>query len=667
MTHADCWKTSGAGLREFDLSEGASRAAADRFTARASVVVAVALCGAVASGATWKGTDGGSLDVAENWQNAGSTYAIRLQQSAPFTISEDGVSLPSGTTSVRLQYEYSPRAYTNRFDSGWWTLKHIGSFYVQGGATLVQECGILSPSSEGFVTAQDVGTNVSTTNTRYVISGADAQHYGTTLKICAQSSAPAATGPVQPDLIVENGGNVQLTGDLQLFGGWSVSRSRVSGARSIMTANALQMGNMEAEKRPGLVRELAFDDFATGTFNATSLIGGLSGGNWLTVRNHAAVEFKGAVYLSSTECASSNNVMDVDGGMVTVANAITAGSSAGSWGNGLVVRNGGVVRLTGDDTTAVKIGESGHENFAVVTGAGSALDCGSAKLFVGGQTGSRGDGTRNGNTLTVADGASFATASEAHVGRAGNDCRLSVTNGSTFVAGKLCLYPSGVFYAEDSSVTITNGIIFSEGGGEATFRNSTVHFALPAVANLESNGGMISFHGSEVTADHRFNPSGAQFAMRFDDSRFTFAPNEWFITGTQTDASETRRLVFEGADPHLKITGSSGFYLRGAVTLEFNLSSAGFSKDHPVIDLQHASAKFNGDAATKADRTLLVNVSESCPSGTYTLLRGAGADTLFADGTVTCPSPRARVTTATVDGVAEVQVKVRGGLIIYVL
>ena len=664
MTHADCWKTSGAGSSRVRLDGRHAERSRASLAARASVAATVALCGAVASGATWKGTTGGNLDDATNWNLSGTTYAIRLQQSGPFTISGDGVGIPNGTASSRLQYEYSPRAYTNHFAAG--TLSLAGLFYVQGGATLVQESGILSPSSDGFVTAQDVGTNVSTTNTRYVISGADAQHYGTTLKICAQSSAPAATGPVQPDLIVENGGNVTLSGDLQLFGGWSVSRSRVTGARSIVTANALQMGNTEAEKRPGLVRELAFDDFATGTFNATSLIGGLSGGNWLAVRNHAAVEFKGAVYLSSTECASSNTVMEVDGGTVTVANSIAAGSSAGAWGNGLVIRNGGLVRLTGDSLTAVKIGEAGHENFAVVTGAGSALDCGNAKLFIGGQIGSR-DGTRNGNALTIADGASFATASEAHVGRAGNDCRLSVTNGSTFVAGKLCLYPSGVFYAEDSSVTITNGITYSEGGGEATFRNSTVHFALPATVNLESNGGMISFHGSEVTADRRFNPSGAQFAMRFDDSRFTFAPNEWFITGTQTDASETRRLVFEGADPHLKITGSSGFYLRGAVTLEFNLSSAGFSKDHPVIDLQHASAKFNGDAATKSDRTLLVNVSESCPSGTYTLLRGAGADTLFADGTVTCTSPRARVVTATVDGVAEVQVKVRGGLVIYVL
>ena len=74
--------------------------------------------------------------------------------------------------------------------------------------------------------------------------------------------------------------------------------------------------------------------------------------------------------------------------------------------------------------------------------------------------------------------------------------------------------------------------------------------------------------------------------MRLDDSRYTFNPNEWFMTGMQADASETRRYVFEGADPHLKITGSNGMYLRGNVTLEFNLSGAGFPTDHPVSEIQ---------------------------------------------------------------------------------
>lgn len=138
------------------------------------------------------------------------------------------------------------------------------------------------------------------------------------------------------------------------------------------------------------------------------------------------------------------------------------------------------------------------------------------------------------------------------------------------------------------------------------------------------------------------------------------------MTGMQADASETRRYVFEGADPHLKITGSNGMYLRGNVTLEFNLSGAGFPTDHPVIDLQHASAKFSGDAVTKANRALVVNVTGSCPPGTYTLLRGTDADKLFADGTIICTSTRAKVKTATVNGVAELQVRVSGGLIVLV-
>lgn len=621
------------------------------------------LGGFAAQAAVWNVTTaGGNLDKAENWNPpSGSTWAIRVQQSGPFTISEDRVGLPIADT-VGLQYDYSPRFYTNHFTAGW-TFSHKGTLFVQGGATLVQESGTMNPSGDTSVLAPSIGSNVTTTNTRYVISGKDAAHSGTKLKIGAQTTAPAATGPVQPDLIVEKGATVNLSSDLLVNGGWSVSRSLVTGSGSSLSAYILTMGGTDAERQPGLVRELSFDDHATGSFSSTSMIGSLSGGNRLAVRNGASVSFDGAVYVSSTADASSNNVVEVDGGTLTLASALSVGSSAGSWGNGLLILNGGTVRLTGNgDNQTLKVGQPGCGNFVTVAGAGSSLDCGSTKVFVGGQAGSR-DGTYDGNMMTVADGAEFSTANDVHVGRYGNDCRLSVTNGASFVAGMLCVYTSGVFYAEKSAVALTNGITFADGGGEATFKDSGVRFAIVG-KSVGGTGGVLSFVGSEVEAKQRFDPTGDLFTMRLDDSRFTYDPNAWFITGSKSDASETRHYVFEGANPHLKITGGTGMFLRGKVTLEFNIPDVGFPTDHPVIDLQHASAKFNGDTATKTDRTLVVNVSDKCPPGTYTLMRGADANTLFKDGTITCTSPKTKIKITTVDGVAAIQAKVSGGMMI---
>ena len=627
---------------------------------RSWIAVLIAGSVAVVNGATWNKTGGGNLDDAGNWQNAGTTYAIRQQQTAPFTISADKAKLPSGATSSMFQYDYSPRFYTNHFASGW-TLAHNGFLYVQGGASLVQGSGVMSPSAGSVVTAQDIGGNVTTTNTRYVVSGSSAGHDGNYIRVMAASSG--VSGPVQPELIVENGASVNLSQGLELYGGWSVSRSLVTGEGSSLTAGNLAMGGSQGETSPGLVRELAFDEHATGIFSSASTLGLLSGGNRLAVRNGASVSFGAGVNLSSPENATSNNVIEVCGGMMTIAGSLTIGSSNGSWGNGVVVRDGGEVRLTGSENAVLEVGNPGTDNFVMVSGLNSLLDCGSIKVFVGGRTGAR-DGTHDRNVMTIADGASFSSGSDVHVGRLGNDCRLSVTNGSTFVADKLCMYTNGVFYAERATVTITNGVTFADGGGEVTFKDSTVHFVMPSTLNLDSNGGVISFIGSEVDANHRINPVGSMFTMRLDDSRYTFNPDEWFMTGMQADASESRRYVFEGADPHLKITGSNGMYMRGKVTLEFNLSRAGFPMGHPVIDLQHASSKFSGDAATKADRALVVNVADNCPPGTYTLLRGTDADKLFVDGTIICTSKRAKVNTATVDGVAELQVRVSGGLIV---
>ncbi len=125
---------------------------------------------------------------------------------------------------------------------------------------------------------------------------------------------------------------------------------------------------------------------------------------------------------------------------------------------------------------------------------------------------------------------------------------------------------------------------------------------------------------------------------------------------------DRRRFVFEGADPYLRINGSRGFYMRGAVDLVFNIGEGNFPENHAVIELDDAG-KFDGDANMKSLHTLTVNVDDKCPGGTFTLMKGKNAVSVFADvesqfvkGT---GAERIKFVTTTEDGVEVVRAKIR--------
>lgn len=254
---------------------------------------------------------------------------------------------------------------------------------------------------------------------------------------------------------------------------------------------------------------------------------------------------------------------------------------------------------------------------------------------------------------------------------------LVVESGGALVVngGKLTQepYPSGTVFA----VTVNAGGKFSATGATLNFANikaglnlagSTAEISGSTLAigndsvQIGGEGGTLVFKGEPSTISSRFAMTGDKFVFHVDDATVTFASDTLFITGSEKGtAGQTsdRTLKFTGANPHLKITGNQGMFLRGTkTTLEFNLPAGEFTKE-PVIELAD-KAQFKGDAETLAASQIVVNVDEKTKSGTYTLLKGKGAATFLKNAKKwVANDKRATIAAAKVNGVDAVQVTVK--------
>jgi hypothetical protein len=146
-----------------------------------------------------------------------------------------------------------------------------------------------------------------------------------------------------------------------------------------------------------------------------------------------------------------------------------------------------------------------------------------------------------------------------------------------------------------------------------------------------------------------------------DDSLLEYTdPNEWFITGgTGAESVELKRcFVFEGARPHLKVSGAKGMFLRGGIELRFNLGESGFPTDRAVVELTDPAAQFSGNDL--GAHRVVVNVSDKCPSGIYTLMKGKNCGTfLTGNGAYSVAPERHRLIVATENGIDVLKVRVR--------
>ena len=94
--------------------------------------------------AQFQPTQGGYLDVPDNWNSPGDrTYAIMKQQSAALTVLNDNATLPNREANL----SYRSYVYTNDFGIGR-SLNLSGALEVQSGASLVQKSGTLATATE---------------------------------------------------------------------------------------------------------------------------------------------------------------------------------------------------------------------------------------------------------------------------------------------------------------------------------------------------------------------------------------------------------------------------------------------------------------------------------------------------------------------------------------
>jgi hypothetical protein len=351
--------------------------------------------------------------------------------------------------------------------------------------------------------------------------------------------------------------------------------------------------------------------------------------------------------------------MSVSAAQVLLTGSCMVGSDLSAADNALIVTNSAKVQISGD----LVVGKNGTGNILEVLDPGSSVSV-SGKGFVGGRPNVSGPVAPVCNVMRAENGAELKFGDDVHVGIVGGESnRIHITSGALFAAKSLSLYSGNSLVVEDAHLALTNGIVMS--GSSASFTNSTVVLGQTLHARVGGNSSTLAFSGCEVSLPRRWSVEGDEFTMRIDDSRLEYNDQtEWFITGgtgSEDPASSRRYFVFEGAKPHLKIGCANGMFLRGGIELRFNLGESGFPTDRAVVELTNPAAKFYGNDLDK--HRVVVNVSDKCPSGTYTLMKGKNCGTfLTGNGAYSVAPERHRLIVATENGIDVLKVRVRNNL-----
>lgn len=277
-----------------------------------------------------------------------------------------------------------------------------------------------------------------------------------------------------------------------------------------------------------------------------------------------------------------------------------------------------------------------------------------------------------GNAKLTVDGANFDCPGSVHVGIEGADNVFAVSNGSHVVCGSVYVYSNNLFSVEGSMVVLSNFVAVST-HGKAVFKKSAVD-TLVTNANHQltfgGDDGTLLLEDSSVAIGYRSHMQGTNFTFKVVNTTIEHTPDAWFLTGA--NANETvelsRRLVFGGTNSLLRITGSKGLYLRGGV-LAFEIPDGGFPLDRAVVELTNPSARFSGEDL--ASHVIEVSVSDRCPNGDYTLLKGTftsefKAKFLEREGALVANGDRHSFIVATEGGwdVLKIRVRNRVGMVL---
>lgn len=605
---------------------------------------------------------GGYLDADENWTETRTVCAVAKSQSGPLLISTADASLPGASGTLN----YWNCVYTNDFGIGNVLNLHSKSLLLDRGAALYQISGGIDAGSSASSVS---GT---TSPAKFALTGAGSSFSGYQLYLDALGSTAIAN-----ELELSNGARISLTGALFVSGGNNAALVRASGngttlasSTSLLIGTAATHGSTTVSDVPGVRRAVRIEDGASASFMTGVSVGQQSGGCELHVVNGATLAAGNLTVADAAPNANggpTNNEVSVSAAQIALTGCVV-GADASASGNAVAVTNHGTLHASG----VLIVGQNGVRNSLLASGAGSAVVV-DGKAFVGGRSGVTGAVAPSNNVVQVEDHASLEIADDVHVGMVGGSGNsLRVSSGASLAAKSISLYSGNSLVVEDSRLELTNGITMTTSAAEgsvAAFTNSVVVFGKSKYADVGGNASLMVFSGCSVTVPQRWKIQGSGFTMRIDNSLFEYGdPSEWFITGgTGAESTEQKRtFVFEGANPHLKVTGSKGVFLRGGVNLVFNLGKSGFPADHAVVDLTDSSAQFSGNDL--GAHRVLVNVSDNCPSGVYTLMRGKNCGTFLTGANAYRVEPaRHKLIRATQDGVDVLRVRVNNSGVILIV
>ena len=590
-------------------------------------IFSVALLPIVVWGARFKPTTGGYLDNAENWDGDLAVLAVAAAQSGPLQISANGVSLPDGSGKLN----YWTYVYTNDFGSSM-TLNMQGKpLIIDQGATLYQISGCVDASnSASYITGNS-------SPARFVLSGSSSSFLANQLYIDASGQTPIANS-----LEVRDGARVALDGALFVSGGYNAAAVVVSGSGSklssdtklLIGSSAMHSGNNNVQDVPGVKRVVCIEKGATASFSEDTSIGQQSGGCELLLK---------------------------EGSQFTTKNLILAenllSGNTGTTNNEVVISSAGL-----KTTELLIVGKNGSNNSVTVSGEESLLEVG-GKMFVGGHSTTSLEVMPSHNLLSIENGATAKIEDDIHVGIVGGDGNtLRVAAHGVLAAKSISLYSGSSLVVNDAQLDLTNGIAMAGSGSvgsTAAFTNASVTLGKNLYSEVGGNSSVVEFYDSRISVLRRWTIKGNDFTMRLNNSLLNYDdPADWFITGgTGTESADLkRRFVFEGANPHLKISGSKGVFLRGGVELVFNLGENGYPADHAVIELTNAEAVFNGNDLYA--HRVMVNVSDKCPSGLYTLMKGKNCSTFLGENAYSVEPSRHRLIKTKENGVDVLKVRV---------
>ena len=398
----------------------------------------------------WNRTDGGALDVAENWSNAvkpdgttGETWLYN-QQSAPLTMPTDGsmtfgetrlmgligtFDLGSKSKTIKMSglqvFEDSGRASATELVSG--TISASGTVFVEG-----DNCSITLNGPDAVLTSAGVQIGVGKMNCAMSVLGG--------------ASYSGGTGNIMVGL------NNRGTADALIVSGvgstCSIKQLHVGAGSSNCVASVLDGGTLSTSEGIYIGRD---------NVNSTDVTTPRPG-NMLVVSNATVTQASGILYVGMS--SSSNRLEILDRGTVAAYNF-----------------------RVGNDRRSEAEGKL-HGNSAVVRGSGSRLTV-SGDMYVGRLNSVDSE-------FTVADGATMDIKGDAYIGHEANvsGSKFTVDNAvfdyappsaKNFIIGN---------YARDASLNIVNGGRFFVTNSTATLKmgSDTSQSASNSIIRVSSGG-----------------------------------------------------------------------------------------------------------------------------------------------------------------------------------